>query len=485
MKKKILVVDDSPQMLEFMTHLLKDEGHEVMTAEDGFSALNMLTVFTPDIMFVDLVMPNIGGDKLCNIVRKMKHLEDCYLVLITAAAAELDFDPEDLGADKCIAKGPSGSIVDHVLSAVDESKTFQRDAEPKSIVGLEDVYSRQMTKELLSQNRHLEAILEGIPDGILEVYSGKIVYANAAAASLCDARQEDLLGTYFIDLFKPVHQQRMKSLLWLGSEKPGVTHPDPVTMNNRQVTVKTFSAQSQASTSFIMITDVTHQNRLEFQQQYSQKMGVVKSLVEIISRIFRKQIREIHEAAAGFFDETEVEHPDLNQIQKVDEHIRKMDDLVYQLSYVRRIETILSENKIESIPVGSETILIVDQTEIISQVNRLILEELGYKVMIARSGNSAVGKYRARSDKKYNRIDLVIVDELLPDMEADELCGQIKEIDSGAKILMSVADETGNIDGSDRMIRVSGFVEKPFNIRKVSSKIREALDKLTESSPVD
>ena len=79
MKKKIMVVDDHPTMLTFMADLLEKEGHEVVTAEDGFSALNILTSFIPDIMFVDLVMPKIGGDKLCQIARKMPHLNDCLL----------------------------------------------------------------------------------------------------------------------------------------------------------------------------------------------------------------------------------------------------------------------------------------------------------------------------------------------------------------------------------------------------------------------
>ncbi len=111
MKKKILVVDDNRQMLELIANLLEDEGHQVVTAEDGLSALTLLTSFSPDIMFVDLVMPQIGGDKLCRIARTMGHLQDCYLVLVTAAAAELESDYAAIGADACIAKGPAGSIV--------------------------------------------------------------------------------------------------------------------------------------------------------------------------------------------------------------------------------------------------------------------------------------------------------------------------------------------------------------------------------------
>jgi len=61
MKKKILVVDDNRMILSFMTNLLGKEGHEVVTAEDGISALDIITTFTPDIIFIDLILPRIGG----------------------------------------------------------------------------------------------------------------------------------------------------------------------------------------------------------------------------------------------------------------------------------------------------------------------------------------------------------------------------------------------------------------------------------------
>ena len=479
MKKKILVVDDNQLMLKFITRLLKKEGHEVLSAEDGIAALDLLAAFTPDIMFVDLVMPKIGGDKLCKIVRKMQHLEECRLVLITAAAAELEFEYQEIGADACIAKGPFASIADHVLNAVKDLDDLEKTGEPKSIAGLDEVSSRQMTKELLSQNRHLEAILDGVAEAILEVYSGKIIYANTAAVALFGIRQENLLATYFVDLFKPVDQQRVKVLLRAGTDKANKMHSDKsLTINDRQVTIKTFSKKGMASTSIIMIADVTRRRRMEFQRHYSQKISAVTRLAGDVSKAFGKQLRGLQETISKFAEEMDARVSDTKRIREIDRYTRKMTDLTRQLSEVNEIEKVVPEQTINALQTGSETVLLVDGTEITSKINRFILEELGYKVLVARTGKSAVGKYRARSDKKYNRIDLVIVDELLPDMEADELCREIKEIDSGAKILMSVAAETGNNGGIDRTKGANGIVEKPFNIRRVASKIRETLDEI-------
>ena len=88
MSKKILAVDNHPLILELMSSFLEKEGHEVRVAQDGLSALDVLEGFVPDIMFVDLVMPNISGDKLCRIVRSMPHLQNVFIVILSAIASE-------------------------------------------------------------------------------------------------------------------------------------------------------------------------------------------------------------------------------------------------------------------------------------------------------------------------------------------------------------------------------------------------------------
>ena len=72
--KKVLAVDDDQLIREFMDDLLSKEGYEVMTAEDGLSALDILKTHTPDVIFVNLIMPRIEGEILCRIIRGMKKL---------------------------------------------------------------------------------------------------------------------------------------------------------------------------------------------------------------------------------------------------------------------------------------------------------------------------------------------------------------------------------------------------------------------------
>jgi len=100
--KKTLVVDNNLVMLQLMKNLLEKEGDEVLTAEDGLSVLEILKAYNPYVIFVDLIMPNISGDKLCKIIRKIPELKDIYIVIISAAAAEQVVNLAELGANTCM-----------------------------------------------------------------------------------------------------------------------------------------------------------------------------------------------------------------------------------------------------------------------------------------------------------------------------------------------------------------------------------------------
>ena len=121
MKKKILVVDNDPVMLKFMTNLLEKRGHQVLTAKDGLSAIDVLKDYVPDITFIDLIMPNISGEKLCRFIRSRPRLKDVYIVILSAIAAEEDVDFARFGANACICKGPLNKMAKHVFLALEQS----------------------------------------------------------------------------------------------------------------------------------------------------------------------------------------------------------------------------------------------------------------------------------------------------------------------------------------------------------------------------
>ena len=294
MSKKILLVDDDRVLLKFANDLLEKEGHEVATAQDGFAALNLLTSFYPDIMFFDLIMPKIDGDKLCHIVRKMPHLKDCYLVILSAAVAELDFNHTEIGADAYIAKGPFDVMAKHVLAAIEASEVPRKDDEPKPIKGLENIYARQLTKELLSRNRHLETILESMSEGILEVFSGKVVYANARAVAMFGMDKGHLLASYPPDLFDGKVRDKLAGILKSGSAKRfEIGANNPVDLVGRMMTITCIPVKGEPLTTILLITDVTERKQLELRLQHVQKMEAIGTIAAGVAHNFRNTLTEV------------------------------------------------------------------------------------------------------------------------------------------------------------------------------------------------
>ena len=162
MNKKILVVDNHPVILKFMADLLGKEGHQVRTAEDGLSALDILKTYTPHVMFIDLVMPNINGEQLCRMIREMPALKDAYRVILSATMAEKVKNLDNLGAHAFIAKGPFDQMSKHVLAAIEQSVVPVSMGVPEIIMGSKGVYKREITRELISAKGHLETILRNL-----------------------------------------------------------------------------------------------------------------------------------------------------------------------------------------------------------------------------------------------------------------------------------------------------------------------------------
>ena len=122
---------------------------------------------------------------------------------------------------------------------------------------------------------------------------------------------------------------------------------------------------------------------------------------------------------------------------------------------------------------GTETVLFVDDEDIIIEVAEELFKELGYEVLIARGGKEAVEIY----EKNKDRIDIVILDMIMPDMSGSVTYDRMKEIDPGIKVLLS-SGYSVNGQGTEIMGRgCNGFIQKPFKIKELSQKLREILDK--------
>ena len=125
----------------------------------------------------------------------------------------------------------------------------------------------------------------------------------------------------------------------------------------------------------------------------------------------------------------------------------------------------------EDVRHGDETVLFVDDEDAIIEVSLEILNALGYQVLTARSGKEAIEVYKKNKDK----IDLIILDMIMPDMGGGKVYDRIKEINPDIKVLLSSGY---SIEGQATEILkrgCNGFIQKPFNISELSQIIKKVL----------
>jgi len=104
MRKKILLVDDEPDIVEFLQYNLLKEGFEVITAYDGDEALKRIPE-KPDLIILDILMPKMDGFEACRRIRSFRGFENIPIIFLTAKSGEADeIQGLELGANDYIQK---------------------------------------------------------------------------------------------------------------------------------------------------------------------------------------------------------------------------------------------------------------------------------------------------------------------------------------------------------------------------------------------
>jgi len=136
-------------------------------------------------------------------------------------------------------------------------------------------------------------------------------------------------------------------------------------------------------------------------------------------------------------------------------------------------ERVKRKTKDNRIIKGAGKILFVDDEEIIRNTGKIIIEEMGYKVMVAKDGKEALKLYKAH----FNEIDLVITDMIMPKMNGRELFSEIRKINEFCKIALASGyseNKDLNVIAEDNL---SAYIKKPFKSSKLSKVIYDLLNK--------
>ena len=118
MPKEILIVDDEPGVVVALQFLMEQQGYNVLVAQRGEDALDLIYKYKPDLVILDIMLPGIDGYEVCEIVRLNPDYRDIKILFLTARRDEVEIAKGlALGADAYITKPFSN---DKFVAAVNE-----------------------------------------------------------------------------------------------------------------------------------------------------------------------------------------------------------------------------------------------------------------------------------------------------------------------------------------------------------------------------
>jgi len=309
-RDQILIVDNDPVFLTLLAKFLRKDGFRVLTAKDGAVALKILKTVTPDVILLDLVMPNVSGDRLCRMIREMDTAaKDVHIILVTALAADgTAVDYRRMGANDCVAKAAFNQTyrkINEALSGLEQRSRKKGVGKPGAP---REVPSRSIISELLTINRNHETFISNISEGRLELTEdGRILFANSVAASLLGIPEMDLISMEFNRFFRKEDRNAISRLLSFKIRRPRTDGNVSYRLSNsRDVAVKVLHVVDEDKYT-VILRDVTEQKGFE--------RALLKAYADLETRVA--------ERTAELAKANEALHAELRERRKVEEMLQQ------------------------------------------------------------------------------------------------------------------------------------------------------------------
>ncbi|MCG2722107.1 MAG: PAS domain S-box protein [Thermodesulfovibrionales bacterium] len=271
MRAKILCVDDDPELLFINSSLLRHAGHEVLEASNGREGLSLVRKEHPDLILLDVMLPDINGIDICRQIKADPDLAGTYVMLISGMeiSSEKQAYGLDEGADGYIVRPVSG----HELLSRIQAMIRIKDAETA------------LRKSKDSYQMLIDTMNEGL--GVLNE-KGFITFVNNKTCELVGHSQEEMIGRHVFEFLDEENRAKMQKQLNRRTKGDSGSYEVVWTKKNGQKihTVVSpqpiFDAQGLFKGSFAVLTDITEQKRIqrELEQNLYQKRLILESVGE-------------------------------------------------------------------------------------------------------------------------------------------------------------------------------------------------------------
>ncbi|MCX7990457.1 MAG: response regulator [Proteobacteria bacterium] len=260
--KRCLIADNNEFYLEFFSDILSSFDYIVDKACDGLIALNMAREQKYDLFVLDYIMPKVDGIRLAKYIKSIPHYSTTPIILITAAALEsIKTDDMENYADVFIAKGPFEKMKDIFGELLPDIEKIAFNKE-KKILGLTDIYPRQIVKELLRTELNHSAIFKNLIEGIVQIdEDGKILFVNDSFCENMRLLEELIVGKNIEEIFSSNEYPYVANILKrFKNEKAPVKESTVINYGTKTFHVSFYNLLNEDNLfagAFLILQDVT------------------------------------------------------------------------------------------------------------------------------------------------------------------------------------------------------------------------------------
>ncbi|WP_166255217.1 response regulator [Marinobacter salicampi] len=433
----VLLVDDNPQNLKVLYETLKDRGYRLLIANDGEKALTLAQRHQPEVILLDIMMPDMDGYEVCRRLKSAPLTADSAVVFLSALD---DVDSK--------VKGFALGGADFIAKPFQAQEVIARVWTHAQVILLE--------RELQARNRQLEndqsRILNAISEGIYGLDPrGNVLFANPAAAIITGCSNDELIGQNFYDLHfntrPPEGDQPMIDTVPVQATcTQGIAeHQRDVPMRRRDGSV--FPAEYRATPKLendqligavVVFRDITAE--LASEQALEEARQTVQEQRDQLAHASR--MSTMGEMAAGFAHEVNQPLTAITNYARV--ALRMMAD--------DPLDRTLIQQTLAKIEAQSHR-----ASEVIRRIRRFVKKPVAGKEVLSIAGLLEETRQFAEVDARHNDGDVEIhVEDDVPDVLADPV--QVQQV---ALNLIRNALESTRSAGRDTPVRVRAELTSP------------------------
>ncbi len=219
----ILLVDDNPQNLATLSRILTKQGYRVRTAISGQVALKSVNSMLPDLILLDIRMPEMDGYEVCRRLKNSPKTQDIPVLFLSALDAPedkiaafdvggLDYIIKPFHLDEVIAR-----VKTHLALRTMREQLQTQNAELSRYRDHLEALVEQRTKALQASEQQYRFLADHVQDGIVIIRQGQIVFANTIFVSMLQCPLDQLLGQELLHLFPAPYRSGLRD--WLASSR--------------------------------------------------------------------------------------------------------------------------------------------------------------------------------------------------------------------------------------------------------------------------